>query len=257
VSATIHPTAIVHPKAQLGIDVEVGPGAIIGEHVTIGDRTKVGAYAVIDGWTTIGSDNRIFPSAMLGLECQDLKFRGERSYLKIGNRNTIREFVTMNRATGAENSTVVGDNNLFMAYAHVAHECVVGNNNIIPNAVQLAGHVTVMDHINLGGATIIHQYVRIGSYAMVGGGSRVTKDVPPYIMCAGSPPRIVGINKIGLERKGFSAEQLKVIEKGYRILYRSKLNISQALAKMEEECHEPELAPLIEFVRSSERGITK
>jgi UDP-N-acetylglucosamine acyltransferase len=253
----IHPTAIVHSGAQLGQDVRIGPGAIVGENVTIGDRTEVGPYAVIDGWTTIGQECRIFTSAVLGSECQDLKFRGEKSFLKIGNRNTIREFVTMNRATAENGVTQVGDDNLIMAYSHVAHDCVVGNNNILANSMTLAGHVVIMDHANIGGLTAIHQYVRIGSYAMIGGYSRITKDVPPYIMCAGSPLKILGINKIGLERKGFTPEQLQVIEKGYRILYRSKMNISQALIKLEEEQAHAELVPFIEFIRTSERGITK
>ncbi len=243
--------------AKLGADVQVGPGAIIGEFVEVGDRSTIGAYAVLDGWTTLGEENRVFTGAILGSECQDLKFRGERSYLKIGNRNTIREYVTMNRATGEERVTQVGDDNLVMAYAHIAHECVVGNHNIIPNAVQMAGHVTIMDHTNLGGSTVIHQYVRVGSFAMIGGGSRVPKDVPPYIMCAGSPLRIVGINKVGLQRKGFSEEQIKIVEHAYRILYRSKLNVSQALKRLEEEDRHAEIVPFIEFIKSSERGIAK
>jgi len=257
VSVQIHASAIVHPKAKLGSDVQVGPGAVIGEFVEVGDRCSIGPHVVLDGWTTLGEENRVFASAVLGSECQDLKFRGERSYLKVGKRNTIREFVTMNRATGGERVTQVGDGNLIMAYAHVAHECVIGSHNIIANAVQFAGHITVADHANIGGANVIHQYVRIGSYAMIGGGSRVPKDVPPYILCAGSPLRIVGINKIGLERKGFSEDQIKVIEHAYRILYRSKLNVSQALKRLEEEKDHAEIVPFIEFIKSSERGISK
>lgn len=256
-AVNIHPSAIVHSKAKLGEDVTIGPGAIIGEFVEIGDRTEIGAYVVVDGWTTLGSDNHVFTSAILGSQCQDLKFRGERSYLKVGNQNTIREFVTMNRATGEERVTRVGDGNLVMAYAHIAHDCVVGNNNIIANAVQLAGHVEIMDHANVGGANVVHQYVRVGSYAMIGGGSRVPKDVPPYIMCAGSPLRIVGINKVGLERKGFSEDQIKIIEHAYRVMYRSKLNVTQALKRLEEENKHAEVVPFINFIKSSERGISK
>lgn len=248
---------MVHPKAQLGADVKIGPGAIISEFAQIGDRTEIGAYAVVDGWTTLGADNKIFTGAILGSECQDLKFRGERSYLKIGNKNKIREYVTMNRGTGEDTNTVVGDNNLFMAYSHVAHNCTVGNYVVIANSVAMAGHVEIMDHANIGGLNAIHQFVRIGSYAMIGGHSRVPKDVPPYIMCAGSPLRIVGINKIGLERKGFTPGQIKVIEHAYRILYRSKLNVSQALKRLEEEHVSPEVKPLIDFIKSSERGISK
>jgi UDP-N-acetylglucosamine acyltransferase len=257
VAVNIHANAVVHPQAKLGQDVQIGPGAILGEFVQIGDRTTIGAHAVVDGWTTVGSDCRVFTGAILGSECQDLKYKGERSYMKIGNKNIIREYVTMNRATGEEQSTLVGDSNLIMAYAHVAHNCVVGSNNIIANCVTMAGHVTVMDHTNIGGMNALHQFVRVGSYAMIGGYSRITKDVPPYILCAGSPLHIVGINRIGLERKGFSNERIKIIEHAYRVMYRSKLNVSQAMKKLEEEITQPDIAPFVEFIRSSERGITK
>lgn len=257
-AVTIHPTAIVHPRAQLGEDVEVGPGAIIGEEVQIGDRTKIGPYALVDKWTTMGRENRIFTGAIVGSECQDLKYKGERSFLKIGDKNTIREYATLNRATGQDKCTVVGSNNLIMAYAHVAHDCRIGDNNILANALAMAGHVTVMDHANIGGLVAIHQYVRIGSYAIIGGHSRVPKDVPPYIMCADSPLRIAGINKVGLERKGFTPEQIAVIEKAYRLLYRSKMNISQALVKLEEEAKgHPEVEMMVQFIKESERGIAK
>jgi UDP-N-acetylglucosamine acyltransferase len=258
VGVQIHPTAIVHPKAQLGEDVEIGPGAIINEETQIGDRTQIGAYALVDKWTTLGCENRIFTSAIVGSECQDLKFRGEKSYAKIGDRNTIREFVTINRATAGDSSTIIGNDNLIMTYAHVAHDCVIGNGNVLANAIAMAGHVTIQDHCNLGGINAIHQYVRIGSYSMLGGHSRVPKDVPPYIICADSPLRIVGINKVGLERKGFTKEQISIIERAYRILYRSKLNISQALVKLEEEAkqHE-EIQLLVKFIKESERGIAK
>ncbi|MEW6516063.1 MAG: acyl-ACP--UDP-N-acetylglucosamine O-acyltransferase [candidate division FCPU426 bacterium] len=256
-SATIHPAAIVHPHARLGEGVVVGPGALIGEHVVIGERTQVGPYAVIDGWTAIGADCRIFTGAILGTECQDLKYRGERSYLRVGDRNIIREYVTMNRATGEDKATVIGSDNLFMAYCHVAHNCTIGNHNILANAIGMAGHVTIMDHANIGGLDTIHQGVRIGSYAMIGGGSRVPKDIPPYILCGGSPLRIAGINRVGLERKGFSPERLAVVERAYRILYRSKLNITQALERLEAEPPEPEIALLVAFIKASDRGIAK
>jgi UDP-N-acetylglucosamine acyltransferase len=257
VAVQIHPSAIVHPKAKLGADVVVGPGAILGEFAEIGDRTDIGPHVVIDGWTTLGADNRIFTGAVLGSQCQDLKFRGERSYVKIGNKNTIREYVTVNRATAEDRITRIGDGNLIMAYAHVAHDCIIGNHNIIANAVQFAGHIEVYDYANIGGANVIHQYVRIGSYSMIGGGSRVPKDVPPYILCAGSPLRIVGINKVGLERKGFTEDQIKIIEHAYRIMYRSKLNVSQALKRLEQENTHAEVTPFIDFIKSSERGISK
>jgi UDP-N-acetylglucosamine acyltransferase len=258
VAVIIHPNAVVHPQAKLGQDVQIGPGAVVAEHAQIGDRTQIGAQALVDDWTTVGSDCRVFTGAILGSECQDLKFKGERSYLKIGNKNIIREFVTMNRATAEEAETVVGDQNLVMAYAHVGHDCIIGNANIIANAVTLAGHVTVASNTNIGGLVAIHQYVRIGAHAMIGGYSRIVKDIPPYILCAGSfPLRIVGINRIGLERKGFSNERIKAIEHAYRIVYRSKLNVSQALKKLEEEHDHPDVAPFVEFIRTSERGIAK
>ncbi|MCK5242465.1 acyl-ACP--UDP-N-acetylglucosamine O-acyltransferase [bacterium] len=254
----IHSTAIVHPQAQLGEDVEIGPGAIINAEAQIGDRTQVGAYALVDKWTTVGCDNKIFTGAIVGSECQDLKYRGEKSFAKIGDRNTIREYVTINRATDGELSTVIGNDNLIMTYAHVAHDCKIGNNNIMANAIAMAGHVTIMDHANIGGLNAIHQYVRIGSYAIIGGHSRVAKDVPPYIMCADSPLRIAGINKIGLERKGFTKDQIGIIEKAYRILYRSKLNTSQALVKLEAEARQhQEIELLVNFIKESERGIAK
>ncbi len=257
-SVKIHPTAIVSPQAQLGEDVSIGPGAIINQETVIGDRTEIGAYAMIDIWTTIGSDCRIFPYAVIGNECQDLKFHGEKTYVKIGNKNTIREFVTINRATGEGNVTSVGDGNLIMTYAHIAHDCKIGNYNIIANSIAMAGHVTIMDYANVGGLCALHQYIRIGSYAMIGGHSRVPKDVPPYVMCAGSPLRIAGINKIGLQRKGFTDEQIKLVDRAHRLLYRSKLNISQAIKKIEEELgHEEIIKPLVTFVKESERGISK
>lgn len=256
-AVTIHPSAVVHPKARLGEGVEIGPGAVIAEQVEIGDRTVIGPCAVIDQGTTLGRENRVFTGAVLGTECQDLKFDGGHSFLKIGDRNTIREYVTMNRATGEGNSTVFGSDNLIMAYAHIAHECQVGDHNVIANSVAMAGHVTIMDHATLSGLIVIHQHVRIGSHAIVGGLSRVPKDVPPFVMCAGSPLRIVGINKVGLQRKGFSKEQMQVVERAYRILYRSKLNISQALAKLGEEPNTPEMDLLVKFIKDSQRGIAK
>lgn len=257
-SVNIHPTAIVSPQAQLGEDVIIGPGAIVHQDVVIGDRTSIGAYAIIDNHTTLGHDNRIFSQAIIGSECQDLKYHGEQTFVRIGNHNTIREFVTINRATGEGNTTVVGDHNLIMTYAHVAHDCQIGSYNIIANSIAMAGHVTIMDHANVGGLCALHQYIRIGSYAMIGGHSRVPKDVPPYTMCAGSPLRVVGINKIGLQRNDYEPEQIKLIERGHRILYRSKLNISQAVKKLEDDYgHERVIQPLIQFVKESERGISK
>jgi UDP-N-acetylglucosamine acyltransferase len=258
VAVEIHPAAIVHPKADLGEDVEIGPGSIIGEEVQIGDRTKIGAYVVVDKWTTLGQENSIYTGAIIGTECQDLKFKGEKSFVKMGDRNVIREYVTINRATAGGACTYVGDGNYIMAYAHIAHDCSIGNNNILANAIAMGGHVKIMDFTNIGGLNAIHQFVRIGSYAIIGGHSRVPKDVPPYIMCADSPLRIVGVNKIGLERNGFTKEQLDIIQRAYRILYRSKLNISQALVRLEAEAEKhSEIEILVKFIKESGRGIAK
>ena len=254
---TIHPTAAVHPKARLGADVQIGPGAVVAERVEIGDRTRIGPHVVVEDWTVIGEENRIFTGAILGSEAQDKKYKGQRAFLRVGHRNTIREYTTFNRATGEERDTVVGDGNLIMAYAHVAHDCMVGSHNVLANGIAMGGHVTIQEHVTIGGLCALHQFVRIGSYAMIGGLSRVTKDVPPYIMCAGSPPRIVGINKIGLERKDFTAEQIRHIEHAYRILYRSKQNVSMALTRLEEETPHEEVRPFIAFIKSSSRGISK
>lgn len=257
--ATIqHPTAVVDPRAELGFDVEIGPYAVVGPHVTIGPGTTVGAHAVIDGHTTIGRDCRIFPSAAVGGAPQDLKYRGERTYLTIGDRTVVREFATINTATEAEQATVVGSDCLLMATSHVAHNCVLGDHVIIANAVNLAGHVTIEDWAIIGGVTPVHQFVRIGAHAMIGGGSRIPQDVTPYTLAAGNPPVLAGINRIGLERRGFTAETIEAIRKAYRIMFRLGLTVEKGLEKARAEIPpSPEVARFLDFFEESERGITR
>ena len=221
----IHPTAVIHPGATLHPSVKVGPYAVIGEKVTIGPETVVGAHVVIDGHTEVGARNQIFPGAVIGIEPQDLKYDGSLSLVKIGNDNRIREYVTINRATRAGEATVVGDNNLLMAYVHVAHNCVIGNQVIIANAVSLAGHVEIESNAVIGGALGIHQFVRIGRFAMLGGMSRIDRDVPPYMVVEGNPCRVRGLNTVGLKRAGItevgSGQIYRELKEAYRLLYRS------------------------------------
>ena len=245
----------VHPKAELGRDVTVGPFSIIGENVVIGDGTTVGSHVVIEGWTEIGRENRIHHFAVLGTPPQDLKWAGARSYLRIGARNTIREFATLNRGTFEDEETRVGSDNLLMTYVHVAHNCVIEDGTILANAVNLAGHVTVEERAVVGGVTPVHQFVRIGRHAMIGGGFRVPKDVPPYVLAGGYPLRPIGINQVGLERRGFSEETIRSLKESFRILYRAGLNRTQAVERVRREvppCSEVE--HLLDFIEGSERG---
>lgn len=255
----IHATAIVHPGARLGANVEIGPYSIIGEHVVLGDGTTVGPHAVIEGWTEIGRDNRIFQFASVGAAPQDLKFRGEQSWLRLGDRNTVREFVTLHRGTedgGGE--TVIGSDNLFMAYAHVAHDCRVGNRVILANGATLAGHVEVDDHAILGGLSAVHQFTRIGCHVMISGGAMVAQDIPPYTIAQGDRAKTVGLNLVGLKRRGFSESALRGIKQAYKLVFRSGLRMEEALEKIAAEVEQsPELTTFVEFIRSSQRGIAR
>ncbi|BCR05207.1 acyl-[acyl-carrier-protein]--UDP-N-acetylglucosamine O-acyltransferase [Desulfuromonas versatilis] len=255
----IHPTAIIHPGAVLGEGVQVGPYAVIGDHVSIGSGTSVGAHAVIEGPTEIGRDNRIFQFASVGAAPQDLKFHGENSCLKIGDRNTIREFVTMHRGTESGGSkTVVGNDNLFMAYSHVAHDCIVGNRVILANGATLAGHVTVDDFAILGGLSAVHQFSRVGCHVMISGGAMVTQDIPPYTLAQGDRARTVGLNLVGLGRRGFSEGAIRGIKKAYKLVFRSGLRLDEALARIDAELEQTaELKVFIDFIRNSERGIAR
>jgi UDP-N-acetylglucosamine acyltransferase len=257
-SSTLHPTAVVDSRAVLDLGVEIGPYAVIGPHVTLGAGTTVGAHAVIDGHTTLGRDCRVFPSAMIGQPPQDLKFRGERTFLRIGDRTVIREFATLNLATMPEEATVVGCDCLLMAYTHVAHNCVIGDHVILANAVNLAGHVTIEDHAIIGGVTPVHQFVRIGCHSFVGGGSRIPQDVAPYTLVAGNPARLAGLNRIGLERRGFSPATLSALKQAFRIMFRSRLTVERALARARAELPElPEVTHFLDFFNHSRRGVSR
>lgn len=251
----IHATAVIHPSARLGEGVQVGPYAVIGPHAQIGDGTSIGAHAVIEGFTAIGRDCQIFPHAVIGGIPQDLKYAGEESVTIIGDRNVIREFVTINRATGEGEVTRIGDDNLLMAYVHVAHNCLVGSGTVLANNVTLAGHVEVEDFVTVGGLVGIHQFCRLGTMAMVGAMSRIVQDVPPYMTVEGHPPKAFGPNTIGLRRRGLAPATRNAIKQAFRLLYRSNLNLTQALGEMEAMEPLPELQHLMAFVRATERGL--
>ncbi|MCW6036196.1 acyl-ACP--UDP-N-acetylglucosamine O-acyltransferase [Spirulina subsalsa FACHB-351] len=229
----IHPTAVIHPQAELHPTVRVGPYAVIGEQVTIGAHTHIGAHVVIEGPTNIGVDNRIFPGAAIGLEPQDLKYKGAASRVRIGDGNQIREYVTINRATDEGEETILGNNNLLMAYVHVAHNCVLGDNVVIANGVALAGHVEIESRVVVGGVLGIHQFVHIGRLAMLGGMSRVDRDVPPYMLIEGNPSRVRSLNLIGLKRAGMNKDEIALLKKAFRVLYRSSLPLTEALEQLD------------------------
>ena len=251
--------AIVSPEAQLAPDVRVGPYSIIGPQVCIGARTVVGPHAVINGPSTIGADNRIFQFASIGDEPQDKKYTGEPTRLEIGDRNVFRESCTINRGTVHDKGvTRIGSDNLFMAYAHVAHDCVIGDHTVFANCASLGGHVEIGDWAILGGLTAVHQYARIGVHAFLGGGSILSRDVPPYVMVAGNPAVPHAVNAEGLKRRGFSEEQIRNIREAYRILYRSELKLSDALARLAPlAAAHAELRPFVDFVRSSTRSLAR
>ncbi len=256
----IHATAIVAPEAELDSSVEVGPYAVIGEHVKIGAGTTVGPHAVIEGRTEIGCDNRIFQFASVGAIPQDLKFAGEVSYLKIGDRNTIREFVTVHLGTkDGGGITTVGNDNLLMAYTHVAHDCVVKNHVVLANAATLAGHVEVDDYVILGGLSAVHQFARIGCHVMASGGAMIAQDVAPYSIVQGDRAKTVGLNLIGLKRRGFSQEALGNIKNMYKLVFRSNLKLEEAIGQIEEQfdCSADEVATYLNFLKNSERGLVR
>lgn len=255
----IHETAIIAQGAEIDSNVSIGPYAVIGEHVKIGAGTTIGPHTVIEGRTEIGRDNQIFQFASVGAIPQDLKFHGEESSLTIGDRNKIREFVTIHLGTeDGGGKTTVGSDNLFMAYSHVAHDCVVGNHVILANAATLAGHVEVDDFAILGGLSAVHQFCRVGCHVMASGGSMITQDVVPYTIVQGDRAKTVGLNLIGLKRRGFSPEVLKTIKQAYRLVFRSGSPLEDAVAKIENELDgSPELSVFVEFIKSSERGLAR
>lgn len=255
----IHASAIVHPGARIAGGVEVGPYAVIGEHVEIGEGCTIGSHVVITGHTRIGRSNRIFHHATLGEAPQDKKYAGEPTRLEIGDDNTIREFCTFNTGTVQDlGVTRMGNGNWIMAYVHVAHDCEIGDSATLANCTQLAGHVSVGDHAVLGGFTGIHQFCRVGAHAMTGVGSVVLADVPPYVMAMGNTAEPHGINSEGLKRRGFSAESISGIRRGYKTLYKSGLGLEeakQALRQQAAECRELEM--FVEFIEASKRSIIR
>jgi UDP-N-acetylglucosamine acyltransferase len=252
----IHPTATIHPKAELGDGVGVGPYAVIGEHVCLGDGTSVGPHAVIDGWTTLGKGCDIGVGAVLGGAPQDLKYHGQRSFLRIGDHTCIREYVTIHRSAEEDGATIVGSHDFLMAYTHVAHDCRLGDSVIMVNYAGLSGYVEVEDRAFISGHTAVHQFVRIGYLAMVSGASRVVKDIPPFMIAEGNPTRIRGLNVVGMRRLGFAPTVRAEIRRAYRLLYRSGLNISQALERMRQEgLTGSEVQRLMTFVEAAKRGI--
>ena len=254
----IHPTVIVNSDAHLGMDVEVGPYSIIEENTTIGDGTRIASHVLIGKGTTIGKNCRIHQGAVIGTEPQDLKFEEEESFTVIGDNNVFREYVTVNRATAKGELTVIGSGNLLMAYVHVAHNCTIGNHVIMANAVNLAGHVEIQDYAIIGGLTPVHQFVKIGRHSFIGGGSRVIKDIVPYVLVAGNPLRMGGLNIVGLQRRGFSDEVCETLQMAYRLLFRSGFNTSQAVERIKEELPGiPEVLNVVDFIMRSRRGITK
>jgi UDP-N-acetylglucosamine acyltransferase len=259
VIAGVHPTAVIDPAAQLGVDVAVGPYAVIGPHVEIGDRCEIGSHVVIGGHTCLGSDNRIFSYAAIGGEPQDKKYKGEPTRLEIGDRNTIREFCTFNCGTVQDGGiTKVGNDNWIMAYVHVAHDCAIGNNTIFANNAQLAGHVHVGDWAILGGFTVVHQFVRIGAHSMTAMGTILLQDLPPYVTASGNTAEPHGINVEGLKRRGFSVEGITAIRRAYKTLYKAGHRLEEAHQAIAAEVLQvPELALLADFLAEQGRGIIR
>lgn len=254
---SIHPTAVVSPKAELAAGVNVGPFAVIGDNVVIGEGTSIGSHCLVEGYTRIGKSCEFFTGAVVGSQPQDLKYKGEKSFLEIGDSNIVREYCTFNPGTGEGSKTSVGSNNLIMAYSHIAHDCIVGNECVIANGGTLAGHVTIEDKAVVGGLVAVHQFVRVGRLSIIGGCSKVVQDIPPYSTCDGHPARVYGLNLVGLKRSKLSQETIRQLDRAFRILFSSGFSPKHALEKMGQEkdpC--PEVLCLVDFVRNSQRGIS-
>jgi UDP-N-acetylglucosamine acyltransferase len=252
----IHPTAVIDPAAEIGAGCEVGPYCVIGAGVVLGDDCWLQHHVSLSGPTRAGKGNEFFAFASIGQRSQDLKYAGEPTMLEIGDENTFREFVTVNRGTAPNATTVVGSRNHFLAYCHIAHDCVVGNDVIFSNNGTLAGHVIVEDHVVLGGFTAVHQFCRIGRHGMTGGCSKIVKDVPPYMLADGNPARVRGMNKVGMERHGLGPDATRAVKEAYRILYRGQLNVAQAIEQMRSQLPDcEEIEHIITFVTHSGRGI--
>jgi UDP-N-acetylglucosamine acyltransferase len=256
VSSTIHPTALIDPSAELGAGVAIGPHAIIGPQVTVGDRCRLGPRVTLQRNVRLAEDVSIGDGSILGGDPQDLKYGGEETWVEIGPQTIIREYSTINRATSATFKTTVGARCFIMTYVHLAHDCQVGDDVVIANATQCAGHVTIHDRAILSGLNAVHQFVTIGTYAFVGGGSRVNQDIPPYVKAVGNPMELYGLNSIGLQRAGFSGETVAALKRAYRLFFNSDLNLSQALERARSDLPAfPEIERFLAFVESSERGV--
>jgi UDP-N-acetylglucosamine acyltransferase len=251
----IHPTAIVSPHAKLGEGIRVGPYAVIEDVTEIGDDCEIATHAVVKRFTRLGFRNRVFEHAVVGGEPQDVKFNGEKSFLKIGDDNLIREFCTLHRASGEGETTQIGSRNFFMVGVHVAHNCAIGDDNIFANGAALAGHIVVEDHVFLSNNVGAHQFVRMGRYAMVGGKSKIVQDVLPFMTTDGNPPAVRGLNTLGLRRAGFTDEERRALKNAYRVLFRSQLPLQAALNELEQTA-DKNVGHLVRFIRESKRGIT-
>ena len=253
---TIHPTAIIADDAKIGANVEIGPFVVIGERCEIGDGCVLSARATLERNVKLAARVKVGVGAVLGGDPQDLKFKGEETWVEIGEGSTIREYATINRGTAYSHRTTVGRNCFIMSYVHLAHDCQVGNNVIISNATQLAGHVIVEDFATVSGVSAAHQFVRIGAHAFVGGCSRVAKDVPPFLKAVGNPVKLYGLNSIGLQRRGFTEDTLRELKRAYRLVFRSELNVSQALERARAELQPlPEVTHFLDFIDASQRGV--
>ena len=255
----IHPTAAIHPGAQIDTGVEIGPYTVIAEDVRIGKNTKIGPHVVIDRWTTIGANCNIFQFTSIGAPPQDLGYKGEKTEVIIGDNNVIREFVTIHRATTKQQrKTVCGSNNLFMNYVHIAHDCSLGDNIIMANSATLAGHVSIADHAIVGGLVAIHQHVRIGAYCIIGGATAVSKDIPPYVLAVGNRAKLYGLNSVGLRRQGFTRAELEEIKRSYNIIFRSSLTLSEAIERLKTEMPDsPHAKRFVDFITASKRGLAR
>ena len=255
----IHPSAIIHPQAEIDTDVEIGPYTIIAENVTIGSGTVIGSHVVVDPYVSIGPDCHIFQYASVGAQPQAIKFKGEITYVKIGRGTVVREFATINRGTAfGTGVTEIGAENLLMAYCHVAHDCKTGRRVILANNATLAGHIVIGNYVTVGGLVAIHQFVRIGDYAYIGGKSAVPKDIPPYVIAAGDRAKLYGLNRVGLKRYGFSESTVKALKKVYRIFFRIGITLNEAIERAQAEVdHLPEVNNFINFIKSSQRGVTR
>ena len=254
----IHTSAIVHPNAKIAAGAEIGPFCIVGENVTIGAGTKLLAHVVVNGYTTIGEDTRIHPFCSIGAPSQDRKYHGEVAYTTIGSRTELREYVSVHRATGEGEVTSIGDDTLLLAYVHIAHNCRIGNHVTMSSTAQLAGHVIVEDYATIGGLTGVHQFARIGEHSMIGGMSKITRDVPPFFLIEGNPSEPHGLNSVGLRRAEFSADTIAELKECYRLLYRSGFNISQGVEAIREVAKAEESLRLVAFLEApTERGIVK